>query len=109
MKRNTLLWLEDMTAGNQFENEPAETWTRRNNPAWFSIETLSGTEYMQAQQMQSSVTHKLRCEYLANCNPRMRLTAGADADSPTRTFHVQSVVNVNEQNRELLWMVTEVV
>lgn len=109
LRRNTLLYLEDLTAGNQFANEPAETWTRRDNPAWFSVESLSGREYMQAQQMQAAVSHRLMCEYLTGCNPRMRLTAGCDAENPTRIFHVRSVVNVNEQNRELEWMCEEAV
>lgn len=108
MIRNTLLHIEERTVGNELAGEPAETWTRRANPEWFSIEPMTGREYVQAQQLQSAVSHKLRSVYLAGCHPGMRLTAGNDADNPTRTFNVESVVDVGEQHRELEWMAVEV-
>ncbi len=109
MRRNTLLWIEDRTTGNELAGEPPETWTRRARPEYFEIQPLTGQEYMQAQQMQATVRHKLRCVYLPNCSPQVRLTAGEDANNPTRTFNVRSVVNVGERNRELEWMAEEVV
>lgn len=70
---------------------------------WAEITPLSGREYLQAQQMTATSSHRIRTEYVADVNPRMRLIHGA------RVFNVQSVVNVEERNRELEWMCTEVV
>lgn len=107
MIRNTLLHIEERTVGNELAGEPAETWARLK-AEWFAIEPMTGREYVQAQQLQNSVSHKLRSVYLAGCHPGMRLTAGEDAENPTRTFNVESVVDVGEQHRELEWMATEV-
>ncbi len=109
MSRNTLLYLEDRSVGNELAGEPAETWTRRARPEWVSIQPLTGNEYMQAQQMQATVSHKLRCVFLQGCHPGMRLTAGEDANNPSRVFNVESVVDVEERHRELEWMVKEAV
>lgn len=107
MIRNTLLHIEERTTGNELAGEPAEGWSRLK-VEWFSIEPMTGREYVQAQQLQTAVSHKLRSVYLAGCHPGMRLTAGEDANNPTRTFNVESVVDVGEQHRELEWMATEV-
>ena len=106
----TILYVEERTVGNELAGEPAESW-RRIWREWFSVEPLSGREYMQAQQMQSNVSHKLRCAYPIGkaFDSRMRLTEGDDKNNPRRTFNVQSVVDVGNDHRELQWMVEEAV
>jgi SPP1 family predicted phage head-tail adaptor len=104
--RKFILTVEQDALGNEFEGEPATTPVVVCQ-VWGKIEPLTGREYNQAQQMQSNVTHKITTELLPQnkgpANSRMRLKHG------TRTFEVQSVVNVNERSRELEWMCTEVV
>jgi head-tail adaptor len=68
---------------------------------------MGGREYNQAQQMQATVTHKLRSVYFSGANPRMRLTAGQNSAEPDRVFNVASVINVEEKNRHLEWMCEE--
>jgi SPP1 family predicted phage head-tail adaptor len=103
--RKFILTVEQDTVGNELAGEPSEAETVCS--VWGNIQPLTGREYQQAQQMQSNVSHKITTELLPqNLGPatsRMRLKHG------TRTFEVQSVVNVEERNRELEWMCTEVV
>ena len=88
--------------GNELAGEPATTPTEFAE-CWGEITPANGREYPSTNQMQSNVTHKIRTEFVAGVNPRMRLTTGE------RTFNVVSVTNVEERNRELEWMCTEVV
>jgi SPP1 family predicted phage head-tail adaptor len=103
-----ILHIEERTTGNELAGEPPETWTRVTRE-WFDVEPLTGREYIQAQQVQSSVSHKMRSPYLGGMHSGMRLTAGENAAEPSRVFNVASVVNVGENNRELEWMAEEVV
>jgi SPP1 family predicted phage head-tail adaptor len=104
--RKFILTVEQDVIGNEYEGEPATT-PETVCSVWGNIQPLTGREYQQAQQMQSNVSHKITTELLPqNLGPatsRMRLKHG------TRTFEVQSVVNVEERNRELEWMCTELV
>jgi head-tail adaptor len=104
-----ILHVEERTVGNELADGADEKW-ERIWAEYFSIEPLTGREYIQAQQVQSDVSHKLRCVFHKDTAGRTdyRLTAGADKDNPTRVFNVKSVVNVKEMNRELEWMATEV-
>lgn len=68
-----------------------------------SITPLRGTELVTARQQSATVTHQLRGRYIAGIKPQMWLTIG------TRVFRFESVVNVNERNRELEILATEIV
>lgn len=70
---------------------------------WGSLEPLSGRELLQAQQVQSRVTHKSRLRYRSDVTvtPAMRIKKG------TRTFNVQEVRNVEERNVYLDLMLEE--
>lgn len=100
------LHIEENTPGNELAGEDADNWERVRRE-WFEITPLTGREYVQARQMQSDVSHRLRCVYFPGAHSLMRLTAGDDSSSPERTFHVESVVNVGEENRFLEWMCRE--
>lgn len=107
MRANTLLHIETPLLGNELLGEPVGGYERTGRRAWFEVRPLSGREYVQSQQVQSSVTHELRCAYFAGATTGMRLTAG-ESDTPTRIFDVESVVNEHEANRFLVWRVQEV-
>ncbi len=103
-----ILHVETPVLRSELLGEPVGEYERTGWREWFEIRPLSGREYVQGQQVQSSVTHELRCVHFAGANTGMRLTAGEDADNPTRIFNVESVVNENEANRFLVWRVVEV-
>jgi SPP1 family predicted phage head-tail adaptor len=101
-----ILHIEQRTVGNELAGEEAETWVRILRE-WFDIQPLTGREYVEAQAVQSNVSHKATCPFFAGANSKMRLTLGENANTPERVFNVESVVNVGENNRLLEWMVKE--
>jgi SPP1 family predicted phage head-tail adaptor len=107
MSRNTILYVETPVLRSELAGEPVGEYERTGERQFFDIRPLSGREYVQAQQVQSTATHELRCVYFAGANTSMRLTAG-ESETPTRVFNVESVVNDNENNRSLVWRCQEV-
>lgn len=106
--KTTRLYVEAPVVRSELQGEPVGDYQRTGRKAKFKITPLSGREYVQAQQVQSNVTHELKCPYFAGANSSMRLTAGEVAATPTRIFNVESVVNENEANRFLVWRCVEV-
>ena len=68
-----------------------------------SIEPLNGRESWQAQQVEATVTHRLRILYRTGITPGMRALFGS------RVFHFDSILNREEANEELEILATEVV
>ena len=104
MRANTILHIETPTLHNELLGEPQGEYTRTGVKQWFEIRPLSAREFAQGQQINSVVSHELRCVFFAGANSSMRLTNEAG----TRIFNVDSVVNENEANRFLVWRCTEV-
>lgn len=107
--RKFRLTIQEFTPASDLEGVPA-SWADVAT-AFGEVTPLTGREYLQAQQVASSVSHRIRTEYVAGCNPRMRLVNGeGDLEGQyARIWNVASVVNVGESNRSLEWMCTEVV
>lgn len=72
---------------------------------WASIEPLRGEERYLAQQVQATVTHRIRIRWSATLSasltPKCRATYGS------RVFDIGSVADLQTQRRELELMVTE--
>lgn len=68
---------------------------------WFSLEPLSGEEQVIAQQLQATVSHRIRIRYRAGVKPHHRLKMG------NRIFNFSSVMDPDERRRELEIMATE--
>jgi SPP1 family predicted phage head-tail adaptor len=66
-----------------------------------SIEPLSGREYFSAQAEASSVSHRIRMRYVAGVTTKMRVVFDE------REFEIESVINYEERNRELILMCEE--
>jgi len=81
-------------------NLPEERWVK---VAEFhaAIEPISGREFFQAQQVQSSTTHRIRCRWRPGVNSRQRIHYGA------RVFELQSVLNLDERDEWLEIMAVE--
>lgn len=90
------------SAANSF-GEMIETWSTyatRNA----SVEPLQGREFWAAQQLNSEVTSKIRLRYdsiTGAITPKMRV------QWDSRTFKIHSVINVNQRNREVQLMCSE--
>lgn len=108
MKAKARLTIQEQTQREGDFDEQPEKW-KDIRVEKFVLMPLTAREFIQAQQMQSQVSHKGQCPWFAGYNTRERGTALRlmTADK-SRTFHVESVVNRNEQNRILDWMLVEV-
>jgi len=80
--------------------EPDETITTHAT-RWASVEPLSGAELYRAHEVHPEVTHAVKMRYLSGVTTKMRIVLG------TRTFEIKSVLNSEEDNRELVLMCTE--
>ncbi len=59
---------------------------------WANIEPTKGWERMQAQQLQSPVTHKVKMRYYSGLTTKHRLLYG------TRVLDIKEVINEGEAN-----------
>ncbi len=79
------------------EGEDIETY-RDHITVWASIEPLTGKEFFQAKQENSSVAGKIRTRHLTGLQPTMRITFG------NRVFNIVAIANPGERNVEtLIW------
>jgi len=70
---------------------------------WAAIEPLRGDEAWIEKSLQGTVTHKITLPYCRAVTPKMH------ANWQGRKFYINSIINVNEDNRELILLATEVV
>ena len=81
--------------------EQVRTWSTFAT-VWASIEPLSGNELENARQRVAKASHLIRCRHVASVTPKMRLIYGS------RTFDIGAAMDVDERNRELRLLCTEV-
>lgn len=70
---------------------------------WAAIEPLRGDEAWITKAQQGILSHKITMRYRAGVTPKMY------ANWRGRKFHIVSVINVNEENRELILAASEAV
>ena len=107
MSANTKLYVDKNTpVANEPAGQPRDHW-EEVRPAWFEVETLTGTENQTQGNADAYASHKMTCHFFQGAHPRMRLRAGEDVNKPTRVFNVISVIDEHEQHRKLIWTVSE--
>jgi SPP1 family predicted phage head-tail adaptor len=99
--RNKHLTLQKLTESTTVGGEVTETAVDTAK-VWAAIEPLSSREAWQAQQSQATTTHKITMLYMPGVTSRMQAVWAG------RTFRFESVVNLDEANRELMVTATEV-
>lgn len=70
---------------------------------WAAIKPMRGNERYEAQQVQSTLTHKVIMRYRAGIKPQMRILYG------NRVFEIEAVIDVDERHRWLELLCSEVV
>lgn len=70
---------------------------------WAAIKPMRGSERYEAQQVQSTLTHKVTIRYRAGIKPQMRILYG------NRIFEVEAVIDVDERHKWLELLCSEVV
>lgn len=71
-----------------------ETWAALST-VWGAIITLSGRELVDAQKINSEITHRIEIRYLSTVNAKGRALFGS------RIFQTFEVLNIDERNREM--------
>lgn len=64
--------------------------------AWASIKPITGREYQENEKDSNEITHRIRIRYTTGLTEKMRIVFGI------RKFDIESIINVEELNRELL-------
>lgn len=82
--------------GNQVEE-----WVKVAE-AWAAIEPIQGNEKLTAAYMQAETTHKVTMR-----PPGIEITPAHRIIFGSRIFEIESVINVEERNRELVLMCVE--
>jgi len=62
---------------------------------WASVDPLSGREYFYAQQIQNTISHRIRIRYRADITEAMRIKHAG------RYFSIESIIDMGER-REFL-------
>lgn len=100
--RSRRIAIQSLTEVTTDAGEVTETATTLAT-VWAAIEPISGREEWLAKQSQATTTHKIVMLY------RDDVTSDMQALYNGRTFRFDSVINLNEANRHLQIMATEVV
>lgn len=69
-----------------------------------SVQPVNGREYFSGREMQNPVTHRVRMRFQSGVIPKMRVLVGG-----SRILQIESVINVDERDRELVLMCKELV
>jgi SPP1 family predicted phage head-tail adaptor len=89
----TIQKLQDPPARNS-SGGVIETWEDFAT-VFASVNPISGREYFAAQAAQAATTHHIDMWWISGVTSDMRIKFGK------RIFEIESIVNVNELNREL--------
>jgi SPP1 family predicted phage head-tail adaptor len=73
-----------------------------------SIEPLSGEERLEAGQLETALTHRIRTRFIPGVKPHWRVRY-IDRYAGERVFDIDSVIDPEERHRELELMCTELV
>lgn len=65
------------------------------------VEPLRGREFFDSQKFNEETTHRIKIRYLSGLNSEMRIKFNE------RYFNILSVLNINEQNKEMHLMCVE--
>ena len=74
--------------------QTVDLWTKLAE-VWAAVEPLSGRELLNAQQIQPDVTHRVRIRHRDDVTAKMRV------QHDSRNLNIESIINVNERDREL--------
>jgi len=69
---------------------------------WAAIKPLRGKELVEQRAVREEITHKVEIRYVPEVNAKWRFTLGS------RTFQIESVINVLERNFKLELLAYEV-
>jgi SPP1 family predicted phage head-tail adaptor len=69
---------------------------------WAAIESISGKEYWESKTVTAETVVRIRIRYIPGVLPTMRIVYGS------RIFHIDAILHLHEQKREIHLMCREV-
>lgn len=87
--------IESTSELNDAYGEPDKTWSTFAT-TWAAIEPQIGKEFFDASQVNAELVTRFRLRYHAGITPAMRVVYNS------RNFNIESIVNINERNIELI-------
>lgn len=79
-----------------------ETWATTYTE-WVFIRGISASEIIKSGREEMTITHRIKMDYRTGISPSLKIVWGS------REFDINSVININEANREIEILATEVV
>ena len=92
--------LQTVSEARDTHGEPIQT-AATFATRWGKLEPLGGRENFEAQQLRSTVDHRITMRHLPGVTPKMRAVVGS------RTFDIQAVSNPDERKRFTELLVSE--
>lgn len=92
--------VEEVTETKNSYGESTVSWSTRSHTR-ASIRPLNGREYFDQAKAESEVSHKVVIRYEDGITTKMRINYS------NRIFDIQSILNVDERNRQLTLMCLE--
>lgn len=87
-------------------NEPVVSWSTLAT-VWGAVEPISGKEFFAAQQVQSSVSHRITVRYYAGLTTKDRVLWTDPSTSGQRIFDINAILDRDERHRGYELMCTE--
>ena len=97
--RITFLAPTNMNRNSMNENVPNYTDVRT---VWAFVTPKTGREYDEAQKLRAETTYNVHARYFADITAQMHIRFN------DRILQIESVLNINERNEELLIVASEV-
>ena len=92
--------IEERLETQEATGEPVWEWVPFAD-VWASIEPISGREFFAAQQVQSTVSTRIRIRHLEGVTQKMRVNYNG------RYYAIEAVIRVMERDREIHLMCVE--
>lgn len=92
--------IQESTDTRDSYGEPIHAWNTFDQ-VWASIEPISGREYFASKETRSQSTHRIRIRYRSGLSTKMRISWDS------RYFDIESILNPDERDRELVLMCVE--
>lgn len=103
-KLNKQISIQSATFGRDALGGPSVTYTSTVLNTWARVQPLIGREYFASKQLQAVVDTKFTIRYPGTVTvaPTMQLTYNSNK------YNIESVINVNEANQELVLMCSRI-
>lgn len=95
------LVIKSLTETRDADGAISTVWTTTVATIWGRVEPLTGREFSEVAASGAETTHKIRIRHFAGLTRKHRLLFGS------RVFAIESVMDVDERDREMIVMCKE--